>query len=160
MRVSLGSLDLEVRVQHRRVTFVEVFHKGKMIASDVAIHNPLDVYDPKEGEETAVGRVAPAVAKYWAKNNEVTKSFQGKIQPTTNGVIRVGNYFLDMILEKLEKRRERKAQADTKAAEKLVYERGRELLDKFYSSFPLVPKGSTGRFSFSQPRPWDTPRPR
>lgn len=178
MRLSLGSLDLEVRVQERKVTFVDVFHKGKMIASNLAIHNPLDQFNSKEGEDIAIGRVAPDVAAYYGKNNDLTRIMG--VRASLSVLLRAQDMFIKAVTDKLVARKVRKAKADTKAAEKLVFERVsqgtqhlREFLDKFYAGFPPVPKGPfmlgarptpsgspTGRFSFSQPWPWNNPRPR
>lgn len=60
MRLDILGTKVEVRIQERTVTFADIIYKGKVIATGVAIPNPLDVADgvvnPVDGGKIAFGR--------------------------------------------------------------------------------------------------------
>ena len=113
MRLIIQGKKLEFRVQERRMITCSVFHKGKEIAFDQAIHAPSDVYDRREGEKIAVTRVADILVErcqFERKNalQEVDKVFR-EVGARSGNVellqIPEAGEIVTQVMEKLDSRR-------------------------------------------------------
>ena len=116
MRFIIQNKELEFRVQERRITVCSVFHKGKEIASDLAIHAPQDPYDQREGERIAVERVAQILYEHQQKDRQmsmetITKAFE-QVGALSGNVelpkLEEPRTIIDKVMAKLDARRERK----------------------------------------------------
>lgn len=58
MRLTIQGKEVEVRVQERRIVVADFIHKGKVVASGVSTCAPVDTFDLRTGEITAVNRAA------------------------------------------------------------------------------------------------------
>ena len=150
MRLKIQNKDVEVRVQERRIVVADFIHKGKVVASGVAIQAPQDEFNLEAGEKLAVTRAAQHMYEAELAADGVAREKIGDALKANGAIsaqvelprISMVHEMYAVIMDRLAKRRVRRAAEKAKEAATLTLEKLRGLMKSAgtgrFPSFPSL----------------------